>query len=108
MSLDASAPGRPLAHPGEDIGVVGIEIELRAGRTILVFRAFACTPRILHDGVEGSSGQIEPHVTSARRDHLRLEPGEDPEGLGVSLEAPDRRGDVGERAFAVVPVGRMA
>ena len=39
---------------------------------------------------------------------LRLQAGEEPQGLGVALETPDPAGDLGERPFPVVPEGRVA
>jgi hypothetical protein len=39
--------------------------------------------------------------------HLRLQPGEDPQCLGVALEAAARRGELVERPLTVVPERRM-
>ena len=65
-------------------------------------------PRVLRAGVEGGAGEVQPGRAAVRAEGLRLEPGQQPQRLGVPLEpaAVDRR--LGEHPLAVVPERRMA
>src|SRR6266702_4152019 len=51
--------------------------------------AAACAPRprVLARGVQYRAGEVQPGRIAGRVDDLRLEPGQDAQGLGVALEA---------------------
>ena len=62
----------------------------------------------LRAGVERGPGQVEPDRAAVRVDGLGLEPGQQPQGLGVALEAAARLAQLGERPLAVVAERRVA
>jgi hypothetical protein len=99
-SLDAavSLPGA-VPDPAEDVRVVGVGAELPL--------AAAPQPRVLAGPVEGGAGEVQPARGLAVAD-LGLEPGQDPQGLGVALEPAAGRAELVEGPFAVVAEGRMA
>ncbi len=80
----------------------------------------AARPGVLGGGVEGGPGEVEAHADEvaavpdrpcrafAAYEALRFDPGEQPERLGVALEAAAVRRELVQRLFAVVPEGRVA
>ena len=88
------------AHPVGDLGVVGVEAELAA--------AGRAPPRVFRHRVQRRPGEIQPDADPLGIKDFRLQSGEDPEVLGVALEAAARGGELVESTFAVVAIGRMA
>ena len=89
------------AHPVREILIIGIETELA---TML-----AALPRILGDGIQSGTRQIQPDAAkSLPIKHFRLESGQDPKVLGVSFEASAVGGELVESPLTVVPVRRMS
>ena len=91
--------GAPRAHPVEHRQVVGVHAELAAVR--------GARPGVLGRGVQGSPGEVQAHralMAEAFRvaERLGLEPGQDPQRLGVALEAADVRAQGVERVLAVM------
>src|SRR5690606_33411289 len=96
LRLQAPAAGLgALAQPGEHLRVVGVHPELALAR--------AAEPRVLAGGVQAGPGEVEPGTG-----HLRLQPGEHPQRLGVALEAAARAGDRVQRLLPVVAERRVA
>ena len=109
LRLDAASALRgPLTHPGEDLGVVVVGGVLARAAPVRTTRSAALEPRVLRDGVKAGPRQIDADRPPGLVKGLGLQPGEDPEGLGIALEAPDLAGHDVERLLTVVPVGRMA
>jgi hypothetical protein len=106
LRLDAEPPLRgPAAHPREHVEVVGVEAELVAPAGVA--NSGRLGPRVLAAGVEARAGQVEAVARAVRAEHLRLEPGEQPQGLRVALEPADVGCPLGQRAFPVVAERRM-
>jgi hypothetical protein len=95
--------GRAGAQPVEDRLVVGVDAELPGRRP-----GGATSPRVFRARVEGGPGQVEPDRAPVGVDGLGLEPGEQPQRLGVALEAAARLAQLGERPLAVVTERRVA
>ena len=109
LRLEAlAAVGRLLAQPLEDRQVVLVDAELvrrpPAGRAD---RSLQVPPRVLHRGVEAGAREVEPDRATVGGDDLGLEPGEQPQRLGVALEPADPLGQLRQRALAVVPERRV-
>ena len=84
MQRCPSAPA--VAEPVEDRQVVVVDAELALAPAALLV---APPPRVLGRGVEGGAGQVEPGRAAVGVDPLGLEPGQQPQGLGVALEPAD-------------------
>ena len=109
LGLDAaSALRRPLAHPCEDLGVIVVGGVLARTAPARTTRTPSPEPGVLGDGVETGPSEIDAHRATGLIKGLGLQAGEDPKGLGVSLEAPDLTGDDVECLLSVVPIGWMA
>ena len=65
-------------------------------------------PRVLGAGVEGGARQVEPHRAVVGAERLRLQPGQQAEGLRVALEPAAVGAELGEHPLAVVPERRVA
>ncbi len=65
-------------------------------------------PRVLGDRIQRCPGQIQAGGTTFAVKHFRLETGQDSQILRITLEPAEGIGDLVERAFTVVPVGRVA
>lgn len=106
LGLDAAhALGGALAHPGEGGLVVVVEAELGATRG--VGHRAGVRPGILAARVEARPREVQAVGALIVAEDLRLEAGEQPEGLGVALETSDARRPRVERALAVVPERRV-
>ena len=88
-------------HPREDRAVVGVDAELAVAQLL-------GTPGVLRAGVQGGAGEVEPHRAPLLVEGLRLQAGQQPQRLGVALEAPALHGQVRQHALTVVPEGRVA
>ena len=109
LRLDAAPALRsPLTHPGEDLGVVVVGGVLARTAPARSTRPPPLEPRVLRDGVEAGPRQVDADRPPGCVKGLGLQPGQDPEGLGIALEAPDLAGHDVERLLTVVPVGRVA
>ncbi len=115
LRLDAGlADRRGRAHPVERRTVVVVHAELpdRPWQAVGVAtggnRRLVDRPRVLRGGVEHAAGQVEAEAAAVGVERLGLQPGEQPERLRVALEATDVRGQLGQRALAVVPERRVA
>ena len=64
-------------------------------------------PRVLGAGVERRPGQVEPDGGAVGGGRLGLEPGQDPQRLGVALEPAAVGGQGVQRDLAVVPERRV-
>ena len=80
----------------------------RTPRTSPTCRPGVAGPRVLAAGVQRGPGQVEADRAAVRVDGLGLEPGEEPQGLGVALEASARLAELGEGPLAVVAERRVA
>jgi 2,5-diamino-6-(ribosylamino)-4(3H)-pyrimidinone 5'-phosphate reductase len=89
-----------LAEALEHHGVVVVHTELPL--------PFAAQPRVLRGGVQRRPTQVEPDAAAVRVECLRLQPGQQPQGLCVPLEPADPLGQLVERPLTVVPVRRVA
>ena len=109
LGLDALASGhRARAEPLEHRQVVLVGSELAVGAPVRPGRGVRRAPRVLARGVECRAGEVEPRGLPRRRDDLGLEPHEQAQGLGITLEAPDPAGQLRERRLTVVPERRVA
>ncbi|BDZ43244.1 hypothetical protein GCM10025865_25430 [Paraoerskovia sediminicola] len=109
LRLHALDPvGRALAQPREDGPVVVVHAELRCRQAVLAHRTLAAAPRVLDARVERGPGQVQAGGPAVGREHLGLEPRQEPQRLRVALEPADVAGDVRERPLAVVAERRVA
>src|SRR5690606_13164617 len=96
-------------QPAERLQVVRVRAELAdlAGRAVGVRSArdggLLAGPRVLHAGVERAPREVQPDARSVGSEGLRLQPGQDAQGLRVALEAAAVLRGLVQRALAVVP-----
>ena len=95
LEARGAGPATPGAQPVEDRPVVVVHPELattrgdrRRGRRGDRPRA---RPGVLRAGVERGAGQVEPDRAAVGVEGLGLQPGQQPQRLGVALEAAARR-----------------
>ena len=106
LRLDAAPAIRgSRAQPLEHLGVVVVEAVLAAPAR--VGHALRGGPRVLAAGIEARPGEVEAHAAAVGPEGLRLDAGEQPQGLRVAFETADVGGPVVERALAVVTERRM-
>ena len=102
------------AEPLEDRLVVVVDAELpdRPGRAVGVHAGRAlrvgARPGVLGAGVERGPGQVEPDRAAVAVDGLGLQPGQQPQRLGVALEAAAALAELGQHPLAVVAERRVA
>ena len=93
---------RVTAHPGRDLGVVGVETELPTlDRPV---------PGVLRHRVQRGPGQVQARAAFfavLSHQDFRLQPGQDAKVLRIALETAAELGDLVERPLTVVPVGRV-
>ena len=65
-------------------------------------------PGVLRAGVEGRPGQVEPDRAPVGVEGLGLQPGQQPQRLGVALEAAAVLAELGQHPLAVVAERRVA
>ena len=104
--MQRTRPGASRAQPAEDVFVLGVHAELQAAAGI--GKRMIRRPRILARRVEACAGQIQTVAAAVLGDGLRLEPGQDAQGLRVALEPADVLRPVVERALAVVAERRVS
>ena len=95
------ALGRTVAHPVGRGGVVVVETELAC-------RCGAACHGYFVTASSAARVRFSPALRPCGVKDFGLEPGQDAEVLRVALEPAEGVGDLVERAFAVVPVRRMA
>jgi hypothetical protein len=115
LRLEAPPPTRgTAAEPVEDQPVVVVHPELAhhprgaVGVDPCRHRGLVERPRVLGAGVEGGPGQVQPRRAAVVAEGLRLQPGQQPQGLGVALEPPDAGCRVREHSLPVVAERRVA
>ena len=109
LRLDAAPALRsPLTHPGEDLDVAIVGGVLARATSTRATRSPPLEPGVLRGSVEAGPREIDTDRPPSLIKGLRLQPGEDPEGLGIALEASDLAGHDVERLLTVVSVRRMA
>ena len=109
LGLQAAAGGGGAgAHPLEDLPVVVVAAVLAGALALRAAGPAAFGPGVLGDGVEAGPGEVEARAAATGGQGLGLQAGQQPQGLGVALEAADGGGDDVEGLLPVVPVGRVA
>ena len=99
---------RALAEPLEHGEVVLVRAELPVGPPVRPGRGVRGGPRVLARGVQRGAREVQPRGLPRGRHQLGLQPHEQPQGLGVALEAPDPPGQLREHGLPVVPERRVA
>ena len=115
LRLEALAPALDaVAQPGEHGQVVLVDPELAdqplrpVGVHALRLLGLRAGPGVLGARVEGGPGEVQPDRTPVLVERLGLEPGQQPQGLGIALETAAVLAELRQHPLAVVAERRVA